>query len=145
MTSAQDRIQKSKPQGKMGGILESFQTLAAKIDLAQNETKQSHNKRKPNQFPTQKDGVGREWTRNPATHLPQILPAKGVLAGNQLWTTDKNGGQAQLSWEANADPRTQTLSGLIGTSHFSWAENNTTCSLGPKRSPPIRFMSSLSK
>lgn len=126
---------KSRPQGKTGGILRSFQILAAKIDLAQNETKQSHSKRKPNQSPTQKDKKKKKLTRNPSTHLPQILPAKGALAGNQLWTTDKNGGQAPLSWEANADSRTQTLSGLIGISHFSWEENNTRCPLDPKRSP----------
>lgn len=75
---------KSRPQGKTGGVLQSFQILAAKVDLAQNETKQSHNKRKPNQTPTQKDEKKKKLTRNPPTHLPQNLPAKGALAGNQF-------------------------------------------------------------
>lgn len=55
MSSAQDIIQKSRPQGKTGGILQSFQVLAAKMDLAKNETKQTTTKESQNQSPTLKE------------------------------------------------------------------------------------------
>lgn len=46
MTSVQDRIQKSRPQGKTGRHSSEsfFQVLAAKIDLAENERKQTTTK-----------------------------------------------------------------------------------------------------
>lgn len=135
MTSAQDRIQNLGLKEKRVASFGLFRSLQLKLILPQMKQNKATAKESQTNPPPRRTKKKKNLTRNPSTHLPQILPAKGALAGNQLWTTDKNGGQAPLSWEAKADPRTQTLSGLIGISHFSWEENNTRCPLDPKRSP----------
>lgn len=70
MTSVQDRIQKSRPQGKTGRHPSEsfFQVLAAKIDLAENEIK-NRNKRKSNRSPTLKEGKKKK-KKERETHPP---------------------------------------------------------------------------
>lgn len=119
MTSAQDRIQKSRPRGKTGGILQSFQVLAAKIDLAKNETKQATTKEsQTNPPPRRKEKKKKnEKPTHPSTPDPS---SKGCCS----WKPALNDRQ---KWEARTivlrqlmlNSRTQTLSELIGISHFS--------------------------
>lgn len=59
------------------------------------ENKPRQKKAKPIPHP---EGRKKKLMRNPSTQLPRILIAKGTVDGSQLWMTDKNGGQTQLSW-----------------------------------------------
>lgn len=70
MTSVQDRIQKSRPQGKTGRHPSEsfFQVLAAKIDLAENEIK-NRKKVKPIPHPE-----GREKKKKERETHPPIYP-----------------------------------------------------------------------
>lgn len=123
MTSVQDRIQKSRPQGKTGRHPSEsfFQVLAAKIDLAENEIK-NRNKRKSNRSPTLKEGKKKKKkrTRNPSTQLPWILIAQGTcrwkpaLNDRQKWRPD-----TIVLRRLRLNSRTQTLSGLTSIAHFS--------------------------
>lgn len=144
MTSAQDIIQKSRPQGKTGGILQSFQVLAAKMDLAKNETKQTTTKESQNQSPTLKEEKKiNEKPIHPSTLDPYSrghCSWEPAVNDRQKWRSD-----TIVLRQLMLNSRTQTLSGLIGISRFSCEEINTRCPLDPKRSPPIRFMSSLNK
>lgn len=142
MTSVQDRIQKSRPQGKSDSIFQSFQVFAAKIDLAQNETKWTVRKEKPNQTPNLKEEKINQKPIHPCAPSSEQRGCSWnpVLSDRQKWRPDTT-----VLRQLTLNSRTQTRSGFISISHFSWEKMNTRCPLDPKGSPPISFMSSLHK